>query len=212
MPDVATPPPPPSAALDALVARTAGPQPWRKAFHAFNAVWVTGLIWWLDLSNAVVVSVLGALVAVMLAADFLRLRVPAANELFFRAFGALASPREARAIASSTWYAVGLLATFALFPREVAISSVLVMGLADPVAGYLGRRFGRRPFLGGTVEGTAVFFVIAAALMTSRHPWPAALLAAAAAALAERRSWPLDDNLAVPLVCGVTLLTALWMF
>jgi dolichol kinase len=201
----------PSSELDALVARTAGPQPWRKAFHAFNALWVTGLISWLDLSKTLMVAVLAVLVAIMLAGDFVRLRVPAANELFFRAFGALASPREARGIASSTWYATGLLLTFALFPREVAISCVLVMGLGDPIAGYLGRRFGRRPFLGGTVEGTAVFFGVAAALMIARHPWPAALAAAAAATLAERKSWPLDDNLGVPLTCGVTLLAAQWL-
>ncbi len=28
----------PGASLDELVAQTEGPQPWRKAFHAFNAV------------------------------------------------------------------------------------------------------------------------------------------------------------------------------
>jgi len=196
---------PPGPELDALVARTAGPQPWRKAFHAFNALWVAGLVALLDLPDVFVLSALGGVVALLLAADLLRLRHRRCNELFFRAFGALASPREATGIASSTWYALGLLLTFAAFPRDVAISSVLVMGLGDPVAGYFGRRFGRRPFLGGTLEGSLAFVLVTSAVLLARHPAPAALTASALSALAERRSWPLDDNLAVPLACGATL-------
>jgi dolichol kinase len=133
------------------------------------------------------------------------------NELFFRAFAALASPREARGIASSTWYAIGILAAFALFPRAIAVSSVLVMGLCDPVAGYVGRRYGRRPFLGGTLEGSLAFFAVATLILVARHPAGAALAAALVGALAERRSWPLDDNLAVPLASGATLAAVLWL-
>jgi dolichol kinase len=29
--------------------------------------------------------------------------------------------------------------------------------------------------------------------------------------LAERRSWPLDDNLAVPLVCGAVIQAIAWI-
>jgi dolichol kinase len=104
-----------------------------------------------------------------------------------------------------------LLAAFALFSREIGVSSVLVLGLADPLAGYVGRRFGRRPFLGGTLEGTLTFLAVAAVILTVRHPAPVALLAAAVSTLAERRSWPLDDNLAVPLACGAALTSLLWI-
>ena len=197
--------------LDALVARTAGPQPWRKVFHAFNATAVAVAVVTLDPSDALLLGALGGIVLVLLGADFFRLRNDQANRLFFRTFAALASPREARGIASSTWYAIGLLAAFALFPREIGVSSVLVLGLADPLAGYVGRRFGRRPLLGGTLEGTLTFLVVAAAILMARHPVPVALLAAALSALAERRSWPLDDNLAVPLACGAALTALLWI-
>jgi dolichol kinase len=201
----------PGAELDDLVTRTAGPQPWRKLFHAFNALWITGLVVLLDLRDVVILSVLAGVVTLALAGDVVRLRRPAVNRLFFRAFPSWASPREARGVASSTWYAIGLLLTFAVFPREVAISSVLVMGLADPAAGYFGRRFGRRPLLGGTLEGSLTFFVVAAAILLLRHAAPAALLAAAVSMLAERRSWPLDDNVGVPLACGLGLLAGSWL-
>jgi dolichol kinase len=197
--------------LDALVARTAGPQPWRKIFHAFNATAVAVAVVAFDPSDALLLGALGGIAVVLLIADVFRLRNDQANRLFFRAFAALASPREARGIASSTWYAIGLLAAFALFSREIGVSSVLVMGLADPLAGYVGRRFGRRPLLGGTLEGTLTFLVAAAVILMVRHPAPVALLAAAVSALAERRSWPLDDNLAVPLACGAALTALLWI-
>jgi dolichol kinase len=200
-----------TAAFDALVARTAGLQPWRKVFHAFNAVAVAVFVTSVDPPRSVLLSLLGALVAVLLVADLARLRSARLNDLFFRAFVLLASPREARGIASSTWYAIGILAAFALFPRDVAVSSVLVMGLADPAASYVGRRFGRKAFLGGTAEGTLTFLAVAAVVMLARHAAPAALLAAAASALVERRCWPLDDNLAVPLACGIGLLVGGWL-
>jgi dolichol kinase len=204
-------PTPSDPGLDVLVARTAGPQPWRKVFHAFNATALAVAVVALDPSDGLLLGALAALVVVLLIADLFRLRNVQANRLFFKAFAALASPREARGIASSTWYAIGLLGAFALFSREIGVSSVLVLGLADPLAGYVGRRFGRRPLLGGTLEGTLTFLVIAAVILAARHPAPVALVAAAVSALAERRAWPLDDNLAVPLACGAALTALTWI-
>ena len=200
-----------STSLEALVERTAGPQWWRKAVHAFNAVVVVVVIAWWEPSRAQGVAILSAIVLAAFAVDAVRLAHRRTNELFFSAFGMLASPREARGIASSTWYAAGILAAFAFFPRDVAVSAILVLGLCDPAAALVGRRLGRRPFLGGTLEGSLAFFAVAALILGARHAWPAALAAAGAAALAERRSWPLDDNLAIPVVCAAVIQAVEWM-
>jgi dolichol kinase len=191
--------------LDALVARTRGPQPWRKVFHAFNASALSVTVVTLEPSQALLLGLLGGLAAILLAADIVRLRNVSANQLFFRAFASLASPREARGIASSTWYAIGVLLAFLAFPRAVAISSVLVLGLADPAASIVGQRWGKRPFLGGSLEGTAAFILVAGVILLTRHPVALALMATAVSAVAERRAWPLDDNLAVPIFCGLAL-------
>jgi dolichol kinase len=191
--------------LDALVQRTEGPQWWRKAFHATNATLIAAALAFFQWSDRTVLVALGAMVVVLFAADFVRLTHPWANELFFRAFGKLASPREARGIASSTWYATGIFASVALFPRPEAIAGLLVLGLADPAAAVVGRTLGKRPFLGGTLEGSAAFFVTSSAILAFQYAWPSILIAASASALAERRSWPLDDNLTVPVVCAGAL-------
>lgn len=93
----------------------------------------------------------------------------------------------------------------ALFSREHATSAVLVLGLADPAASYAGQRWGHKPFLGGTVLGSTTFFLVAGGVLGSRHTLPLALITAAVVTLAERRSWPLDDNLTIPVACAAAL-------
>lgn len=194
--------------LEQLVESTRGAQPWRKVFHGLNGVLVAAVLAFglvpTDTAVTILVAVLGGLVVL----DLIRLGNREANLLFFRVFGPLASPREAKGMASSTWYALGILTALTLFPTPEAISGILVLGLADPTAGYVGRRWGGRPFLGGTTVGTLVFVTVALLVLAMRHPWPAALAAALFAALAERLSWPLDDNFTVPLVCAGTLAAA----
>lgn len=209
MPRTPVPEPPPSetaaSELDALVARTEGPQWWRKVFHAINATLIAAAIVLFEWPDRTLRLVLGVAVGSLFAFDLLRLSNRRLNSLFFRAFGKLASPREARGIASSTWYALGIFLAVVLFPRAEAVAGILVLGYADPAAAYVGRTLGKRPFLGGTLEGSIAFFVTSAAVLAFRFAWPAVLVAAAAAALAERRSWPLDDNLTVPLVSAGAL-------
>lgn len=195
----------PETGLEALVRLTEGPRPWRNALHALSAVSIVAAISTLDLARGAAATILASAVLVALVTDAIRLRNRAANELFFRAFRAFASPREARAFASSTWYAAGVLAAVVLFPRHVALSAILVLGLADPAGALVGRRIGRRRFWGGTLEGTLAFFAVAALVLVVRHSLPAAVAAAAGATLVERRSRPLDDNLTIPLVCGSVL-------
>jgi dolichol kinase len=188
-----------------LVARTEGVQPWRRVFHA-----ATGLVLALGppalgLSPDLTAVLLGAAAALLFAGDALRLQVRALNELFFRAFVLLASPREARRFASSTWYAVGAFLAWWWFPPPLAVASILVLGLADPAASVVGRLVGRRPLGKGTLEGSATFVAVAVlTLWPLVGPGPAAA-GALVTGLAEILPQPLDDNLLIPLVCGAVL-------
>ena len=194
--------------LQELIGRTRGPQPWRKLFHAVNGITIAAGLTILPLSRGEAVAVLGGILTLLVALDLLRLRHEGANRLFFRAFSSLASPREEKGLASSTWYALGALLTVALFPPAHAVSGVLVLALADPAASYFGQRWGSRPLLGGTLLGSAAFFLVAMAVLAARHPLPVALVVSGAVALAERLSWPMDDNLTIPIV-GAAVLTGL---
>jgi dolichol kinase len=151
------------------------------------------------------VAALGSLTLLLFLSDLARFSIPGLNRLFFRLFRPFASPREARGVASSTWYIAGCFLAVAVFPREVAVASILVLALADSVASYVGRRWGRRPFGTGSVEGSTVFFLVAFLILVPVAGWGVAAVVAGLTALVERTPWPLDDNLTVPLTAGLLL-------
>lgn len=192
--------------FQALVEQTRGVQPLRRIFHAANGTAVFVAVTWLDLGRERALLILGALLILMLLIDVVRLTRPRVNAFFFRAFPSLVSPREALGVASSTWYNLGVILTLALFGLPAALTGILVLAWADPTASWIGRRWGRRPFLGGSVEGTLVFVGVAFAIVAVRHSLLAAAVTAPVLGVVERRSWPLDDNLAVPLA-GAALVT-----
>jgi len=198
------------ASLEALIERTRGLQPWRKIFHACTGLAIAAFlsIPWLTRTQALIV--LGSATVVLVAFDALRTANRGVNALFFRVFSKLASPREATGMASSSWYAIGATIVTAFFSRDVAVSAMLVLGLADASASVVGQRWGKRPILGGTVEGMATFFVVAAAILLARHAPLPAIVSAVSATQAERNASFIDDNFWVPVVCAAALtLTAM---
>lgn len=190
-----------------LVRRTKGVQPWRKLFHAVNGVSIVLALTILPIPTWTAVAFLGAVLALLAVMDGVRLTDRGLNRRFFRTFSPLASPREARGVASSTWYALGVVLTLLLFPRQEALAGILVLALADPAAGVVGRVWGRHRLGRGTWEGTGAFVAVAFVALLPFVPWWAALTTALITAVVERVSWPLDDNLVIaPAVAGILLL------
>ena len=192
----------PSLELVSRVEPTDGLQPWRRLFHAANGLAMALLPGALGLDKAAVLLILGFLFVVALMADIARLRDPRLNALFFRAFGSLASAREAVGIASSTWFLAGVFLTWALFPARVAVAGILVLALADPAAGTVGRLWGKRRLGKGTVAGSSTFLLVAFAVLAAHLGPTAGLVGALAAAAVEAVSGRIDDNLTVPVTAA----------
>lgn len=188
-----------------LVDATEGPQPFRRLFHAGAGVCIAAMVLVLRPYPSLAALVLSILVAILLASDLVRLRVPAVNSFFFKTFRTLASPREAGGIASSTWYIMGILLAVLFFPRDIVVPSILVLATADPAASYVGRRWGRKRVGTGSVEGVTVFVATATVVLTFWVSPVRALFAATAGALVEIIPWRLDDNLTIPLTVAATL-------
>jgi dolichol kinase len=194
-------------ALSDLVEKTEGVQPWRRIFHAAGGILIVLVLTFLSIEDSLVWIILGSGLALSAAIDAIRLYDPDVNRRFFRVFVALASPREARELASSTWYLLGALLTLLLFPRPYALAGILVLALADPTASVVGRLWGRTPFLGGSVRGTLAFAAVAFLVLLLFVPWWGALVAAVVTAVMEASPFDLDDNLLVPItVAGVLFL------
>jgi len=135
----------------------------------------------------------------------------AINRFCMSLFGRTAHPPEAHRVNSATWYATALVIlslTQSLIPCLVALC---VLGVGDPAAAIVGRRFGRHELVHGrTLEGTLAF-VLAGGLaalgyVSLVHPGTSLILAVAASfggalfgAIAELTSRRIDDNLSIPL-------------
>jgi dolichol kinase len=187
------------------VEKTKGLQPWRRVFHAANGSLIVLALTVLGLPVPTAILILSVVLALSLTLDLLRLLDPKVNVLFFRAFSFLASPREEKKLASSTWYALSALLVLALFSEAYALAGILVLAWADPAANIVGRRWGRIQLMEGTVLGTAAFAVAALLALLFFVPWKPAIFAAVVAALMEASPIDLDDNLIVPITVATTL-------
>ena len=136
-----------------------------------------------------------------------------ANDRMMRFFGPVAHAEERHRVNSSTWYVTALLILAAFATSQAAELGVLILALADPAAGYIGRRFGRIPLRAKrSLEGTLTFLVIGALAafawlsLTSVLPVSSiAVLAfggATVGAFAELWSTRLDDNFTIPIAAA----------
>lgn len=191
--------------LARVVRRTEGVQPWRRVFHMVCGVAMAAVVHIIGPGSLVPVATLAVALAAAVGLDCIRLRSRAANKRFFRFFSALASPREARRVASSTWFLLGALTVLVVTPDGLFVPAMLVLALADPSASVVGRLWGRHRLGKGSWEGTTAFFLVAAAVLVPFAGIQAALIAAAAVAVLEVMPIGIDDNLTVPLATALML-------
>jgi len=111
-------------------------------------------------------------------------------------------------VISPIFYALGIIMSLILFPPPIGYVSIAVLTLGDGFASVLGRKIGRvrvsfnkSKKFEGTISG--FFFAFLGSLLFV-DPIKA-LFASAVGMLAEVLPTPLNDNLTVPLVSGITL-------
>ena len=185
----------------------------RSAFHMANGFVALGCLQFLPTWGAQVVA--GGFVTFAWTAETVRRFSPAANAALMRAFAPIAHPHEHHRVNSATWYATALIILALSAPLLACSLAVMVLGLADPAAAFVGRRWGKTRLTDGrSLEGTLGFAAVGTvaslavlALFYSSVAFPTALALAAGAggvgAFAELLSGrQVDDNLTIPLAVG----------
>lgn len=143
---------------------------------------------------------------------------PPANVYLMRFFSRIAHHEEAHKVNSSTWYLTALVGLALFAPLRSAELGVVVLGLADPAAGFIGRRIGRTKIRKNrSLEGTLGFFAVGMAaaftLLAAFHSLPLASMlaiaavASAAGALIELATIHLDDNFTIPVTVALAAAT-----
>jgi len=188
--------------VDELVRRTEELQPWRRVFHFVGGLCVAWLVYALEPQSPAARWIFGSLLSVVVLVELFRFRVEAANRIVFRVFRVLLRPREA-SWPTISWYMLGVFIVLWIPDAAVVVPALLVLAVADPVAGVVGQRWGTRRVGKGTVEGSSAFFVAALVLLVPFVGIVPGLLVAALATVAEGVRTPLDDNLVIPVVTAV---------
>ncbi|MFZ5995423.1 MAG: diacylglycerol/polyprenol kinase family protein [Thermodesulfobacteriota bacterium] len=176
---------------------------WRKAFH------LCGLcipLAYACLPENIFLYLFYPMAAAFITIDLARLRIKWLGRIFLRVAKNLLRDREYGRPAASLYYLAGSGLTIILFPKQIAIAALIVQTLSDTAAALAGQRLGRHRIGNKTVEGSAAFFVsawIILAVYFGREPLKH-LLPALAGTLAELFPSPIDDNLTVPLVIGLS--------
>lgn len=185
----------------------------RNLFHAGMGVFAVSLYHFV-LSRAQALWVLGSVLAVFAALELSRRFSSRWNDfLVDKAFGAISRPSERHRLNSSTLYVFALLLITALFPKLAVEAAILILGVADPAASVIGRRFGRRKlFRDKSVAGSLGFWgagsLSCAVLLGLATDWPlwyvglAALLVSLVGAVTELLSSRVDDNFSIPMMCA----------
>jgi dolichol kinase len=122
-------------------------------------------------------------------------------------FGRVLREKEGQTLMGSTYFIFASILTILLFPKPIAIVSLLILILSDTAAALIGRSFGRIPIFGKTLEGSLAFFA-SSLLIVWIYPGLDRLsgsIAALGASLVEALPIPLDDNLTIPLTAGAIM-------
>lgn len=142
--------------------------------------------------------------------------------LMSKRWNLVAHPHERHRVNSATWYMTALVVLSLLHPVAIGVAAMAVLGVGDPLAALVGKRWGRTGIAHGrTLEGSLAFVVggglAVVGVLAALHPeisaasvWLMAGGAAVAGALAEAFSRRVDDNLSVPLAAAAALVLMRW--
>jgi len=114
---------------------------------------------------------------------------------------------ESNRLSGSFFYVLSGLITIIFFKKNIAVSSLFILSIADPLSSLLGSRFGRVRLFGKSLEGSIIFFATSFLILwIFSFSIPIVAAGAIIASLTELfSSRPIDDNLSIPLVTALAL-------
>ncbi|MFO1463459.1 MAG: SEC59/DGK1/VTE5 family protein [bacterium] len=194
----------------------------RKIYHVLAGLLIVAIYLFIPVAFSAKMTVFGCFTALAIVCDVTRLLWPAFNAQVVKDLQKYMRQREVNHLNSMTFYATATFFVCLLFPKGIAILSVLYLALGDAAASIVGVKWGRHRFGGRfSIEGSLAFFAVCA-LLTLLYPlfapsfagplWLLALLGGLIGASSERILPRLDDNLVIPLFSALALRLILAFF
>ena len=181
----------------------------RQLFHLISGVILVGLIYYdiLDYKVALVILVL----LVILGLIIKKIKVP----MMYEFFKMLDRPKDFEKLPGkgAIFYMIGVSLALFLFPKDIAMASIIIMALGDSIAPIIGQYgsiespWNKKKYIEGSVGGGVVAFIGALLFVSPLE----AGLAVVAAMIIEGIDLKfgvnqLDDNIVMPLIAGAVIL------
>lgn len=199
----------------------------RSDVHIARKVWHMGgvtflFLGWIFLPYWLSMSLLLLAWFLFVPADLTRLYYPKLNRTITRWFRPIMRKNELDRPAGTTYLLTGVLFVGFLFPSQIVSLSLLFLAFADPIASYIGIRYGRDKIFGhksvqGFVAAFLVCFVITALFLyfknVSEYLLIVSLIAGLIGALAELIPIAkIDDNFTMPVLSSIGLFFVFMFF
>ncbi len=167
-------------------------------------------------------AIFGSFTLYALICDVARLVSPKFNAMVMRDLKKFMRKNEATRLNSMTFYAVSTFLVCLIFPKGIAVLSILFLAIGDVVASIVGVKWGRHK-IGKrlSLEGSLAFFVTAFCLsflypiLVPTFTGPIVLFAFLAGFIAMASEWVtfrLDDNLVIPIFSATGMQLVIWLF
>ncbi len=180
----------------------------RKAIHLSSSI--IPLSYWYLFERDVILRGVIFLSLGFLTAEYLRMHSSGSKQLFLKFFGPALRNHEKKKLTGATYVFTGSVICIFLFPKELAVPSLLILSIADTFAALIGIPFGKHKFLAKSMEGSLGFFIVSMIILSVFFPHQLVLniLIAALVTIAEAFPMNLDDNFLIPILSGTLLMLA----
>ncbi len=188
----------------------------RKAWHIFFGSLVAFGYFYL-FSKLQIVIFLSLFLLFYVVMEIIRFNSPAFNAWAMKRSKWLARDCEVHQIQSGIYFSISTLLSILLFPKLIAVLSILYLGYGDPVASFFGILWGKHgpsfrngkswigTFAGMTICSLWTVILLRSLPLAPEEIFLISLLGGITAASAEAFVSKIDDNLSVPLISGFVL-------
>lgn len=167
--------------------------------------------------------ILGALTAIAVPFDFLRLSNPNLNRIAMKLFGPVMRQHEVTHVSGMSYLFLGALFLLLYNDKHILTITLLFLAFGDPIASFFGIRFGKDKIIGNkTLQGTMASFAVCSVvalvyyyfhnIMTERLFIVVPLSGLIGAASELLPVGKLDDNFTFPVICSVFLWALFHLF
>ena len=179
----------------------------RKAIHLFNLIIPFGY-WFLipDQNQFKIIIIIFTILFIL--ADFFRTKSKLIKKLFIIFFDKMLREHELKGqFTGATWVMISASVTILVFPKYIAIISLVFMSIGDTFAALIGRKFGKLKIYDKSFEGFlgGLIVCLVAAYYYDPLPFYISGVGALTAMLFETLPLPLDDNFRIPIGSAIIM-------